>query len=56
MSDQKSKESLRQKGPGAEDDSRHAQDESTDSAHEDLWTTIFCPEKSCEVIENTDLP
>jgi hypothetical protein len=56
MNDWKSKKTKSNEGAGAEDDSHHAQDESKDSDHEDLWSTIFCPEKSCEVLENTNLP
>lgn len=56
MSDWKSKKTKSNDGPGTEDGSRREQDESKDSDHEDLWSAIFCPEKSCEVLENTNLP
>lgn len=44
-------------GAEAEDDRRPVQEEDADCSHEeDLWSAIFCPEQSCEIVESTQIP
>lgn len=41
----------------ADDDRRPLKEEDADSSHEeDLWSAIFCPENSCEIVESTQIP
>lgn len=57
MNDYTQDNSIGKNGAEPDDDRRPLKEEDAGSSHEeDLWSAIFCPEKSCEIVESTQIP